>query len=1632
MENKSMARKNMPPVIRVFISSTFSDMERERTYFNENLAPRLNRICAERGVSFFSVDLRWGITEEEQINGQVLPICLREIDKCRPFFIGILGSRYGSVMESVPAGIGETIPWLFGKEGKSITELEMLYAVLDKEKKDRAGNCAFYLRDDALSAELYGQASGDGKLSALKKTVLADETVPCITYGSLEQFGEAVMRDILRWLDLEFPAPEKVSEVRREWYDRELLRNYVPLPQLDRMLESYFQGSKRPLLLYGAGARGKTTFLTAWEPSDGRKVLVNCHSDDVFLYWPSIARDIIEQINRIQPDCGYPETELGASALFQMMQESRGEERPDRSQRLSTEFYLVTDQEREAFRTAFLRWLTSLELKEPVYLCINDLDLLEDESSRFLSWLPVSADSRIRLVCSTNDEDMVKNAETLGWNCREMPLFPETLAAEYIRGYLNIYGKNLSAHQLQRLSRSRAAACPGQLRFVADFLITYGRFQNLDQLIGDLSALDGLQGVYRYVYDRAASELTQSERALTGAVFGLLRCARMSLSEQECFLLAGRLTRASVLEWSNCRRVFEQFGLVRGDYWNMRDGEVREFAGSLLDAGEYVRVQELLADYMLEQLHREEGGWGSLRTIREKTAYAKALLAHCGQARNWERLASALADELVLHYLSKLDWQVVRVSWMKLYLYSDVDIPAALFRILARYRDGIGDARQITQMVAGLFADLSYRGYLEQAKQFIGAPHIAGSFALNEADFTGAFVELYNSLVDLKNSFQFRQLYDRLTQLFAGGQEYTPYQLCQLLFLKCDCERQLRLTEEYLKTCGDYYAHAIRAADAYEVQRSLAMRGDALYQLGRYGEVEAVQRRVLELALQSGAMRNYLAARNVLGMCQYRQNQFDESVRTFEELYACWKKLGDEPEAANVKMNKCNALYLSGDVRGALETARELYGTIPDGASVKLRSLKLAALSNIGYYQLRLKEYGAAEATLRKAVSACEEAGAEVTLRNSLAHLTELYIQTGRHMQAVDLYQRQMELCWRRKEYAALMRRLKQAARLLLSSHYFAAAEELQEKWRARFDRLPGGAEFFRREIHAAVVVDAQEAERLKEQLVLARSAADARQAAGLCSRLAGILGPDDWEQSAEYLLEAAELYRQAGDGAQAEDCLYRAAARLFEKGRVRSQTLLARLVDRVSDPTALRVIRLWERSGGGADGLREIVSCANACEGLVTCCLLDLTERIIEVCSAQQMIDMIGDLPEKAGQALRRQVGAAMLKNASEDTAFLVENYTGPAAEEKLAYYEKCMQVMEALKAEQFAGIAGNLATVYRRRNEEEKTFRCHTISLELYQKSGETRDYLIEMMNMATAYQHFHRPEQAIELLQRGIKEAGETGIRNIEASMAGNLASLLIQKRDPALFEEIMRCFEIEERYFRDAGEVRDLAISLLNQLVFYANSKRINGDPKKKLEEAGRLIRKNRFHEFERILLPLEQALAGGGPPQGVSIGPKEAERRLTRLLAAENAYRLDSLTVQEGQVYHAVCKPREPEAAGAELVHLFLPAAAPEELTAVFLYQPKLAHKDAAAAAGQFVDWWDRQGAPYQLQLHADDMVLQADHRMRAGDWDGVTQAFGRFLKFWTVDKLIINMICMGLADPEMYQEIKRKLLREDQ
>jgi hypothetical protein len=189
-------------VIRVFVSSTFRDMQDEREELIKRIFPQLRSLCESRGGTWVEVDLRWGITEEQQRQGQVLPICLAEARRCRPYFIGLLGERYGSVLNQFDRNVLAQEPWLAGQEGRSVTELEIEYAVLNDPAM--AGHSYFYFRDPNYSREIESRIAGREpldadslrKLASLKNRIRKSAFPVRENYRSARELGELVLADL--------------------------------------------------------------------------------------------------------------------------------------------------------------------------------------------------------------------------------------------------------------------------------------------------------------------------------------------------------------------------------------------------------------------------------------------------------------------------------------------------------------------------------------------------------------------------------------------------------------------------------------------------------------------------------------------------------------------------------------------------------------------------------------------------------------------------------------------------------------------------------------------------------------------------------------------------------------------------------------------------------------------------------------------------------------------------------------------------------------------------------------------------------------------------------------------------------------------------------------------------------------------------------------------------------------------------------------------------------------------------------------------------------------------------------------------------------------------------------------------
>jgi len=148
--------------IRLFVSSTFSDMKSERDVLQDDVFPRLRQLCLSNGLRFQPIDLRWGVPEEAGKDNRTMRICLRELKRCqhgspKPNFLILLGDRYGwrPLPETIPADLFAQL------RGRLPTAMQELFEWRDSQPADGKG---WYRRDDNSVPPVYElRPRGDGE-----------------------------------------------------------------------------------------------------------------------------------------------------------------------------------------------------------------------------------------------------------------------------------------------------------------------------------------------------------------------------------------------------------------------------------------------------------------------------------------------------------------------------------------------------------------------------------------------------------------------------------------------------------------------------------------------------------------------------------------------------------------------------------------------------------------------------------------------------------------------------------------------------------------------------------------------------------------------------------------------------------------------------------------------------------------------------------------------------------------------------------------------------------------------------------------------------------------------------------------------------------------------------------------------------------------------------------------------------------------------------------------------------------------------------------------------------------------------------------------------------------------------------
>ncbi|OPX57342.1 MAG: NACHT domain protein [Methanobacterium sp. PtaB.Bin024] len=243
--------------VRVFISSTFKDMQAERDHLVRFVFPRMREELFRRHIYLVDVDLRWGVTSEQN----AYDVCMEEIDNCHPRFICLLGGRYG---------------WIPPKSDISITASEINYGALDKLEEPVFRY--FYFRDPNVTASIpkdfakdFREPSGSESeklLESLKDHIMDHETkgkiliepgkserksLPFYIYPckwdnklnrivNLESFGNIVYNDLMNSIDAELG--EEKTEVLNEFDEEKAAMDTF----INEKIENYVVGSRRQIL----------------------------------------------------------------------------------------------------------------------------------------------------------------------------------------------------------------------------------------------------------------------------------------------------------------------------------------------------------------------------------------------------------------------------------------------------------------------------------------------------------------------------------------------------------------------------------------------------------------------------------------------------------------------------------------------------------------------------------------------------------------------------------------------------------------------------------------------------------------------------------------------------------------------------------------------------------------------------------------------------------------------------------------------------------------------------------------------------------------------------------------------------------------------------------------------------------------------------------------------------------------------------------------------------------------------------------------------------------------------------------------------------------------------------------------
>ena len=637
MSKLRQVKKVQRNLIRIFLSSTFRDMTKEREYLNKVIFPELRLLTRKRGVGFSAIDLRWGVTEAEANQGEVLSICLEEIDRCKPFFIGFLGERYGWVPTKEDVRCYKHLTERFPiteiclKSGLSITEMEILHGVLESEGEVRA---SFYQRDPNLTEQLaQGREKSiyfeekdiaQVKLQNLKERI-SDSEYPVHNYDSIQEMGQQIKADLLTLLDelypvSEIPDPVEAKKRLHRLHAEDRISFYFPNDNVIQALQDYVERSQqaqkasKPLLVTGPSGRGKSSLVSYWVT----KLMEENPNQWVIEHYVGVGDDYVQVV------------------LSRIINEIRKVIAPKNTEQLPNNFDDLCE--------VFSSWLDRITRDNPLLLVI---DAINQISGPHLSWIPTVLPPNVTCVLSTlpgQEEEWLKECDA---ELLEVPALDLEARQAITEGYLARYRKKLSQVQLNKVVQAKPCESPLFLTSVLAELAIFGSFVRLTSYIDHLVSSNDLDELFECMITRFEEDYGSE---LTKEVLTTLWSCGLGLSEDELV----EITNFKLVEVS-------KITIALGQHLNT-NGHFIRFTHRYLQSS--IEKRYLAEQSSKRNQHLKLASWFEKHTTGERRALILGLQYLL--ARAWKDHYRVLTDPILgPETLQSNDMAILYLNWIE-------------------------------------------------------------------------------------------------------------------------------------------------------------------------------------------------------------------------------------------------------------------------------------------------------------------------------------------------------------------------------------------------------------------------------------------------------------------------------------------------------------------------------------------------------------------------------------------------------------------------------------------------------------------------------------------------------------------------------------------------------------------------------------------------------------------------------------------------------------------------------------------------------------------------------------------------------------------------------------------------------